>query len=53
MTAFCNSKMTFSDSTLVVGFWGKDEFDSQLAQLLPSSEQKGLMEDKVNPPSHP
>ena len=53
LTAFCNSKMTFSDSALVVGFWGKDEFDSQLTQLLPSSEQKGLMEDKVNPPSHP
>ena len=52
MTAFYNSKMTFSDSTLVAGFWGK-EFDLQLIQLLPSSEQKRLMEDKVNPPSHP
>lgn len=52
MTAFCNSKMAFSDSTLVVVFWGKDKFDSQLTQLLPSSEQKGLMNDKVNPASH-
>ena len=44
--------MAFSDSTLVVVFWGKDKFDSQLTQLLPSSEQKGLMNDKVNPASH-